>query len=134
MFSILAGNKIKSGVGVEVNPAAVECAALSATINGVSSLTFQAADCAKYLEHVAPGRFDTILANPPRRGCGQAVIERLLELAPARLIFSSCNPQTLAADLDLLNRAYKLDSLEPFEMFPLTGHLEILASLTRRPG
>jgi tRNA/tmRNA/rRNA uracil-C5-methylase (TrmA/RlmC/RlmD family) len=74
-----------------------------------------------------------VVVDPPRPGCGPRVIKRLLEVRPPRIVYVSCNPQALAADLALLSEAYEVGPLQPLDMFPQTAHVECVAGLTVRP-
>ncbi len=132
VFSVISAPKIERGLGVELSVNSIACAMESAELNGRINLQFEAADVEKYLALVESGEFDTVIANPPRRGCGPAVMKRIAELAPKQVIFSSCNPETLVADIGLLGGGYRVALLAPFEMFPLTEHLEAVAVLERR--
>ena len=132
VFSILSHRNLQRGTGVEINAESIESAKFSAKLNEITNLSFVAEDAGKFLQGIEPGTYDTILCNPPRRGCGASLIQRIIELSPERIIISSCSPETLAADLRLLNGQFKLESLQPFEMFPLTEHVEVLALLGRR--
>jgi tRNA/tmRNA/rRNA uracil-C5-methylase (TrmA/RlmC/RlmD family) len=74
---------------------------------------------------------DLIIANPPRGGLGEQVCAHLVALAPARLHVMSCNPDTLAADLDRLRPRYRLVGLRGYDTLPQTAHLELVAWLRR---
>lgn len=76
--------------------------------------------------------FETVLVNPPRKGLGPGVAPRLLQLAPKRLVYVSCNPKSLARDLSELSQAYGLSSVTPYDLFPASEHVETLAVLERR--
>lgn len=71
--------------------------------------------------------------DPPRKGCEDAVIQTLLQSGIERLVYISCNPATLARDLEKLSAAYTVLSATPYDMFPQTSHLETLVCLTRKP-
>ena len=131
VFSLTAASHLKHGAGVEISPHSIVCAESSAAINKIKHLSFSAADAGAYMKTVSPGSFDTILCNPPRRGCGAGLVDSILKAAPRTVIFSSCGPEGLAADLRGLSAKYHLKSLTPFEMFPFTEHIEVLAVLNR---
>ena len=77
----------------------------------------------------------TILVNPARRGLENGVAEKILGFAPSRIIYVSCNPRTLAADLSgFCSRGYRIARLVPFDMFPHTAHLEMVAVLDATSG
>jgi len=108
-------------VGIELSASAIEAAKSS-----VPGASFIAMDAWEYLK--TSEAFDLIVVNPPRRGLGKDICQKILQLKPKYLLYSSCNPQTFAADLNLLG--YKISRIEAFEMFPLTNHWEVLALLT----
>lgn len=119
----------------EVGPAALEgvTAARRNKIHNVLQL------CADALEGIHTfykewGRPDWVVLNPPRKGCEAPVIEALIEKAPAKIIYISCGPKSLARDLKMLmsRGQYKLTALEPFDMFPQTAHVECIALLEQK--
>ncbi|MFN5897618.1 MAG: hypothetical protein ACK48Y_08840 [Planctomyces sp.] len=78
--------------------------------------------------------FPTIICNPPRRGLDPASLELLQRLAPQRVLYSSCSPQTLARDLQLLSGQFQPIWMQGFDMFPLTEHFEVLCELELTVG
>ncbi len=122
-------------VGVEVNRDAVEDARESAARNGITNAVFHAADAGRYMQAAAAAgeTFDVVITDPPRAGCSQAFLRSLLTLAPARVVYVSCNPETLARDLYTLTKGgYRVRKIQPVDMFPFTGHVECVVSLRRR--
>ncbi|MEZ4485031.1 MAG: tRNA (uracil-5-)-methyltransferase [Syntrophotaleaceae bacterium] len=80
-----------------------------------------------------PRQYSSGGGQPPRSGCQTEVLEALAKLAPGTIIYVSCNPGTLARDLDLLqNKGYDVTALQPVDMFPQTAHLETVVQLRRR--
>ena len=75
---------------------------------------------------------DVIMVDPPRKGCEQVFIETLLELAPKRIIYISCNPSTQQRDAQLLANLYHLKEITPVDMFPHTTHIETVALFERK--
>ncbi len=119
-------------IGIEVVEEAVRNAADNARLNGLRNCTFRAGDAAELIDNLAleipPGAVATV--NPPRKGCEPAVLEALAALQPRTLIYVSCDPQTLARDLDLLAaRGYRTAEVQPVDMFPQTPHVECVARL-----
>ena len=79
-----------------------------------------------------PGAEATVLLDPPRRGCDEAFLRQLLAFAPARIVYVSCGPDTQARDLkSLLAAGYDLESVQPFDLFPQTRHIENVVTLVR---
>jgi 23S rRNA (uracil1939-C5)-methyltransferase len=125
----------KSVVGVEVNGDAVADAMENAQRNGVSNATFHAADAGDFMRDMAARgqSADVVVTDPPRAGCSPQFLRSLLTLAPARIVYVSCNPETLARDLYTLTKGgYKVKKIQPVDMFPWTGHVETVVCLTRR--
>jgi 23S rRNA (uracil747-C5)-methyltransferase len=115
--------------GIEIAPEAIACARQSAEQLGLHNLHFQALDSTAF----ATGQGDVpdlVLVNPPRRGIGQALCDYLSEMAPSFIIYSSCNAQTMAKDLQQLP-GYRIARVQLFDMFPHTAHYEVLTLLMR---
>lgn len=110
-------------VGIEISTEAITAAKLA-----IPQATFHAMDAWEYLK--SDNAFDIVVVNPPRRGLGEDICQRLNDLNAKTLLYSSCNPETLKTDLALLN--YKIEKIKAFEMFPLTEHWEVLCLLTRK--
>jgi 23S rRNA (uracil1939-C5)-methyltransferase len=72
-----------------------------------------------------------IITDPPRAGMPEDVVRRMLELAPKRISYVSCNPTTQARDLTLLGERYRVEFIQPVDMFPQTYHVETVAKLIR---
>lgn len=75
-------------------------------------------------------RPDVIVVDPPRTGLDQALLKTIQQVKPKKLVYVSCNPSTLAKDIDFLHRQYKVKSIQPVDMFPQTAHVECVVLLT----
>lgn len=119
-------------IGIEVVEEAVRNARDNARMNELRNCTFRAGDAAELVHELAtevPAGSVTVV-NPPRSGCDREVLEALAELAPRTLIYVSCNPETLARDLDILSGlGYRTCEVQPVDMFPQTPHVESVARL-----
>ncbi|ABW30227.1 23S rRNA (uracil(1939)-C(5))-methyltransferase RlmD [Acaryochloris marina] len=125
--------RVKEIIGIELQAAAVDQAQTNATLNQISNVTF-AAGTAKACLRELPFVPDLVLLDPPRKGCHQSVIEQLLALKPAQIVYVSCHSATLARDLNLLCQSgqYDLTRVQPVDFFPQTSHVECVAFLNRR--
>jgi tRNA/tmRNA/rRNA uracil-C5-methylase (TrmA/RlmC/RlmD family) len=94
-----------------------------------TSVRFMAGDVERILDRFIPA--DIVILNPPRRGVDRPVVETLLRGKPERIVYVSCDPATLARDINRLGDAYSLDSLKGFDLFPQTAHVETVATLIR---
>lgn len=116
--------------GIEVIEEAVRNARENARMNNLDNCSFRAGDAVEMVGELSPGTVAVAVVNPPRDGCQQTVLEALTDLRPRCMIYVSCNPTTLARDLDLLqNFGYEVDQLQPVDMFPQTVHLETVVRL-----
>jgi 23S rRNA (uracil1939-C5)-methyltransferase len=123
----------KKVVGIEYVPEAVEDARLNARLNGIGNTFFFAGDMKDILTGDfmrEQGRPGLIIADPPRAGMHDNVVNAILTASPARIVYVSCNPATQARDLSLLCRQYTLKKVQPVDMFPHTHHVENVALLT----
>lgn len=116
--------------GVEIEHDAVVDAKRNARLNGVEGIEFFEGDAADFDKEV-----DACIIDPPRKGCSDFAIKTLLRLAPKKIIYISCNPDTLARDLKTLGEKYEIASpVTPFNMFPRSSHTECVVCLTRKSG
>lgn len=122
-------------VGIEYVPEAIEDAKINSKINHIDNTEFYAGDMKKILtddfisQH---GRPDIIITDPPRAGMDQEVVDVILNAAPRRIVYVSCNPATQARDLQLMDTAYEVQAVQPVDMFPHTPHVENVVLLTKR--
>ncbi len=115
--------------GIEISAAAIACASLSASELGLTNLHFQALDAAAFAK-AQQSQPELLVVNPPRRGLGPELCATVVRLQPDWLLYSSCNPQSLSADLALLLQ-YQLRKVQLFDFFPHTTHAEVLCLLQR---
>jgi 23S rRNA (uracil1939-C5)-methyltransferase len=117
---------------VEANPYALADARHAAKSNHIGRCRFRPLLAEVMLETVQSGEYDLVLVDPPRTGLSQECLRELLRIGPARLLYLSCDPATLARDLGrLCTSGYRTARLQPFDMFPQTAHLEALVELKR---
>ena len=128
-------HKAKHVIGIEYVPEAIEDAKVNSQVNGIDNTTFFAGDMKDILtddfiaEH---GRPDVIITDPPRAGMHPDVVKVIMNAAPKRIVYVSCNPSTQARDLQTLDSDYKVVKVQPVDMFPHTPHVENVVLLERR--
>lgn len=120
-------NMAKKIIGIEYVDAAIRDAKENAMMNNIKNAQFFAGDMAKVLNSDfirKNGRPDIVITDPPRAGMHPKVIAQLLETAPDRIVYISCNPATQARDIALLTEKYSVMKVQPVDMFPHTQHVE----------
>jgi 23S rRNA (uracil1939-C5)-methyltransferase len=130
-------SQVRRVVGFELAAAAVNDAYINSRLNGLENCRFLAGDLKERIREALgagahQGRPDVVITDPPRAGMHPQVVQSLLELSPRRIIAVSCNPSTLARDLALLQDRYEIVTIQPFDLFPHTAHIECVARLDRR--
>lgn len=127
--------KARKVVGIEYVPEAIEDAKINSQINHIDNTLFYAGDMKDILtdEFVARhGRPDVIITDPPRAGMHPDVVNVILNAAPQRVVYVSCNPATQARDLALMDAQYRVARVQPVDMFPHTPHVENVVLLEKR--
>ena len=122
-------------IGIEYVPEAIEDAKANAKANGIANCEFFAGDMKDVLnaDFIAQhGHPDVVILDPPRAGIHPDVAEVILEAAPDRIVYVSCNPASQARDLALLGEKYRITAVQPVDMFPHTHHVENVAALVRK--
>lgn len=122
-------------IGIEYVPEAIEDAKVNSHINGIENTLFFAGDMKKVLNDAFVtkyGRPDVIITDPPRAGMDEDVVDVILNAAPKRIVYVSCNPATQARDLQLLDKKYQVKKVQPVDMFPHTQHVENVVLLELR--
>jgi 23S rRNA (uracil1939-C5)-methyltransferase len=134
-IGIYLSNKAGKIIGVETVAEAVEDAKRNAELNNVTHAAFYAGDvidvCTDdfFRQH---GRPDVIITDPPRAGMHEKLVKKLLEIGAAKIVYVSCNVATQARDLALLHERYRVERVQPVDMFPHTHHIESVVLLTLR--
>ena len=131
-------NRCRELIGVEIIPEAIESAKANAARMGMDIATksrFFCADAGAAASRLASEGLapDIIVVDPPRKGCDQATLSAIVQMAPRRLVYVSCNPATAARDAAILAKAgYQVEKVQPVDMFPRTGHVECVISLSQQ--
>lgn len=121
-------------IGIEYVPEAIEDAKINSSINGIENTLFYAGDMKDVLNTdfiTKHGQPDVIITDPPRAGMHADVVETILQAAPQRIVYVSCNSATQARDLQLMSESYKVTAVQPVDMFPHTHHVENIVLLER---
>lgn len=131
-IALFLARHAKKVVGIEYVEEAIADARRNAERNGFDNTVFYAGDMAKVLTPefvVENGRPDVVVTDPPRAGMHDKVVAQLLEMAPRKIVYVSCNPATQARDLKMLAARYDVKRIQPVDMFPHTQHVENIAEL-----
>ena len=136
-ISLFLARSAKKVYGVEIVPEAIENAKENARTNGITNAEFYVGAAEEVFprlvkEDPAIGA-DAIVVDPPRKGCDAVLIETMLSMAPARIVYVSCDPATLARDLKLLAAGgYRIERVQPVDQFPGSVHVETVCLLTHK--
>lgn len=133
-ISLFLSQKAKKVYGVEIEPQAIKNAKENAVLNAVDNVDFILGESEKVIPemHKKGIKADVIVVDPPRKGCGQELLDVMAEMQCPRIVYVSCNPATLARDLKfLVEKGYTVKEVQPVDMFPHTVHVECVALLVR---
>ena len=122
----------KSGyqiTGIEINKESVKQAIFNAKSNNLDNVTFHCGDVTNN-SLLLNYQYQGLVIDPPRKGLAEDLIRQILSLNFRKIVYLSCNPSTLARDLNMLCEKYSIESVQPFDFFPQTTHIECLAFLT----
>lgn len=122
-------------IGIEYVPEAIENAKYNSKLNNIDNTLFHAGDMKDVLDDnfvSKHGQPDVIITDPPRAGMHPDVIKTILRMAPDRIVYVSCNPATQARDVSMLDSLYKIEAVQPVDMFPHTIHVENVVLLSKR--
>ena len=133
-IGLIASKHAKEVIGVEIVKEAISDAIKNAKRNGITNETFVVGDASDYMVNYArnKGKVDVVFMDPPRKGSDQRFLSSVMTLLPKRIVYVSCDPTTLARDVKILSSKYKIERIQPVDMFPMTYHVESVVCLTRR--
>ncbi len=134
-FALPLAKRAKKVIGIESGYSAIEDAKANAALNGIHNVEFYADDMQKGLKTLIQRklRAEVIVLDPPRSGATLKTLERILAFVPHTIVYVSCNPSTLARDLKFFHLfGFRLDRLQPIDMFPYTYHIECVAEMKRQ--
>ncbi|WP_163970967.1 23S rRNA (uracil(1939)-C(5))-methyltransferase RlmD [Oceanobacillus halotolerans] len=134
-ISLFLAQKAKKVYGVEIVPDAINDAKMNAELNGITNTEFVVGKAEKVMpqwkeEGLDP---DVIIVDPPRKGCEEDLLHAMADMKPKRIVYVSCNPSTLARDVNILEESgYTAKEVQPVDMFPQSMHVEAVCRLERR--
>lgn len=134
-IGLIAAKKAHSVHCVETNRTAVADAVENAKINGIYNAKFYACDTVRFINSaiMRQDKYDVVFMDPPRAGCDKNFLSRLMTLSPKKIIYISCNPETMARDIAYLGGGgYRVRKAVPFDMFPHTNHVEMVVMLSHK--
>ena len=148
-IGLAAAGHVKKMIGVELNQAAMRDAVVNARCNGIRNADFYQNDAGRFMVQLTESgqKVDVVFMDPPRSGSTEAFLDAVLRLRPARIVYISCNPETLARDLQYLTRGgtlrresgksggkagYQVAEMTPVDMFPFTDEIEMVCLLKSR--
>ena len=134
-IGLIAAKEAGKVIGVELNKDAVKDARINAKENKITNAAFYQGDAGRFMvEMAAKGeKADVVFMDPPRAGSDERFLSSVVKLSPKKVIYISCNPETLARDLKYLTKHhYKVEKIQPVDMFPFCDHCETVCELVRK--
>lgn len=134
-IGMVAAKKVREVIGVELNRNAVKDARINAKLNQIKNIAFYEGDAGRFMVSMAEEgeKADVVFMDPPRSGSDEAFLSSVIRLAPKRIIYVSCGPDTLARDLKYLARnGYQVRKMQPVDMFGFTVHCEMVVMLSHK--
>ena len=133
-IGLLLADQVKELIGVELNKRAVNDAIKNMKINDIENASFICDDAGHYMSELAKmgTQIDAVIMDPPRSGADIKFLRSLVSLKPKKIIYVSCGPESLKANLSYFKKhSYKINSIQPVEMFPFTQHVETVVLMSR---
>lgn len=133
-IGLLAAEKAEKVIGVELNKDAVKDAVMNARRNQISNIRFYQKDAGEFMVQMAESKdkVDVVFMDPPRKGSNEIFLRSLVKLAPERIVYVSCNPESLARDLKYLsNKGYRMKQGTGVDMFPYTRGIEAVVMMQK---
>jgi tRNA (uracil-5-)-methyltransferase len=135
LFALSAAAHFEKVTGIEINDKAIAEATANAEANEISNCDFLAASAENIFDVIPdfPRDQTAVVLDPPRKGCSDEFLKQLYQFAPQRIVYMSCDPTTQARDAaGILGHGYEITSVQPFDLFPQTRHIECLMILERK--
>ena len=134
-IGIIASKSAGEVIGAELNAAAVRDAKANALLNNADNIRFICADAGQFMRDMAAEgeKADVVFMDPPRAGSDKRFLSSVITLSPEKIVYISCNPETLERDLRyLVNNGYEVKKIRPVDMFPFTLHCECVVKLVKK--
>lgn len=135
-ISLFLAQKAKKVIGVEIVAPAIDDALHNAELNGIKNVEFYVGKAEEVIPQLYKNQgitADIIVVDPPRKGCDEKLLKTIAQIAPKKIIYVSCDPSTLARDLNYLNEhGYRVEKVQPVDMFPQTTHVECVLSMIKK--
>ena len=133
-IGIVASKNCKEVLGIEINEKAIKDAVINMKNNRISNISFVAEDAGRYMSLLArqKSNVDLVIMDPPRTGADKKFLDSLLKLKPNKIVYVSCNPETLKDNLRYLMKIYNVEYIQPVDMFPYTNHVECVVGMQRK--
>ena len=133
-IGLIAARHVKRVISVEIVEAAVKDAVRNAKNNNIKNFNVYCDDASSFMVRMAEKKehVDVLFMDPPRKGSDERFLNALLKLKPSRVVYVSCDPSTLARDVAYISQSYKIESIQPMDMFPQSFHVETVVSLRLR--
>lgn len=132
-IGLVASRFCKNVIGVEINKDAIKDANINMKANKIKNVEFVCDDASRFMSKLARTKtnIDVVIMDPPRTGSDKKFMDAIFKLRPKKIVYVSCNPYTLKEDLNYLSKYYKVNSMQPVDMFPYTNHIEVVTGLSK---
>ena len=134
-IGMAAAGNAREVIGVEVNKEAIRDAVHNAKLNGIRNISFYCADAGEFMVGMAERKehIDVVFMDPPRAGSDEKFLKSVVKLGPDKVVYISCNPETLVRDVEYLRKTgYEVKKIQPVDMFGWTGHTECVVWIQRK--
>ena len=130
-IGLIAARNAKKVISVEINKSAHKNAIENAKRNNIDNIEFHCADAGEFISKY-DGDIDVLIMDPPRSGSDETFLSTIMNKGIKKIVYVSCNPETLARDIAYLAAMYKINYVQPVDMFPMTAHVETIVGLYRK--
>ena len=129
-IGLIASKNAKKVISVEIVKDAHRNAIENAKRNNISNIEFHCGDAGEFINSY-DGDLDIVIMDPPRKGSDEKFLSTLVNKKVPQIIYISCDPETLARDLEYLKQSYNVTYIQPVDMFPMTAHVETICLLIK---